>query len=482
MMNIQNQYLNAYVGFKGADGNPTPPLPIQNAATRLRNKHKNVLNAGSYGTGKTKWLCLMMILDCIQYPGNYGLTGRKKLNWFKSSTLNDLLQMIPSELLLKWDKNDNEITIRSRDAKRPSKIKYMQLDTSREALDQIQNMEIGFFAPDQIEQLDEEVFDAAAGRLRLHNTARQSFSTANPRGRNWVWKRWIDGQGGKEYGYVEASMWTRGILPPERQTDVTFEVTDNPYLPYDYIANILNTYPERWLDRYVFGGWDDFEGLVYSMWRDSIHLVQPFEIPDWWNRMIAYDFGHRNPASIGFYVVSPDGDLYRETAHYQSGQWVPEQANALKAIANRIGIDLDSVDYWPADPSIFHKDRDVTIAEEWEAHDIYWDRANNDVPGGINRCATYLTPNKELISPQYPYGKPRFFVFDVPENESFVEEIKNYTWDDMHPEKPEKKNDHAMDEFRYMVNTIEDSEEPIKSVDPWWYQDESEIGQSWMSV
>ncbi|HEC61192.1 MAG TPA: hypothetical protein ENI27_02935 [bacterium] len=481
-MNIQAPYVNAYIGFKDAAERPTAPLPIQNEATRLRNKVKNTLNAGSYGTGKTKWLCNMMVSDAVHYPGNFILTGRKKLNWFKSSTLNDLLKAIPPELLIKWDKNENEIIVQSKDPKRPSKIKYMQLDTSREALDQIQNMEIGAFAPDQIEQLDEEVFDAAAGRLRLHNSARQAYSTANPRGRNWVWKRWINGEGGKEYGYVEGKMWTKGVPPPESQADVTFAVTDNPYLPYDYIANLLNTYPQRWLDRYVFGGWDDFEGLVYSMWRDPVHLVAPFDIPDWWNRVVAYDFGHRNPMAIGFFAISPDGDLYLYDLCYGSGLWIPDQARELKAAAKRNGTDLDSVDHWPADPSIFNHDRAATIADEWEDEEIYWERANNDVEGGINRCATYLTPNQELISPQYPHGKPQFFVFNIPATEPFVEEIKNYTWDDMHPEKPEKKNDHAMDMWRYVINAIEDSEEPLISKTPWWYEDDLQISTSWMSV
>ena len=230
--------LNSYLGFKAPNGEPSTPLPVQNAATLLRNKHKHVLNAGSYATGKSQWLCLMMVNDAIYYPGNLILTGRKKLNWFKSTTLDMLLKMIPSELLLRWDKNENEITIKSIDGKNPSKIKYIQLDTSRDALDQIQNMEIGAFAPDQIEQLDEEVFDAAAGRLRKPNTPRQTYATANPRGRNWVWKRWIDGKGGKEYGYVEASMWTKGVPPPEKQSEVTYEVTDNPHLAWDYIANL----------------------------------------------------------------------------------------------------------------------------------------------------------------------------------------------------------------------------------------------------
>jgi hypothetical protein len=40
--------------------------------------------------------------------------------------------------------------------------------------------------------------------------------------------------------------------------------TDNHYLPPEYVNNLIATYPEKWLRRYVYNSWDNFEGLVYS--------------------------------------------------------------------------------------------------------------------------------------------------------------------------------------------------------------------------
>ena len=48
---------------------------------------------------------------------------------------------------------------------------------------------LGMVALDQIEELDEAVVDAALGRLRRKNSARQLLGAANPLGRNWVWKQ-----------------------------------------------------------------------------------------------------------------------------------------------------------------------------------------------------------------------------------------------------------------------------------------------------
>ena len=467
---------------------PSAPLPWQERAQALRGQAKCLLAAGSFGTGKTKWLCIQMVWDAHRFPGNVILTGRKKLSWFKASTLNDLLEAIPKALLLRHDKQNNDIYIRTTNPDRPSIIRYRQLDASRDAVNEIKSMNLGLFAPDQIEELDVTVVDAALGRLRNKGAARQLIGAANPRGRNWVWKRWIDEQGGEDYAYVEARMWRKDVPPPKCQADVTFETSDNPYLPWDYIRSLLLTYPKNWLDRYVYCGWDDFEGLIYPMYKDKTHLVQPFEIPDWWYRSIAYDYGHRNPAAIGWFAMSPDGDLYLYDLWSESGHWVESQAAILKAKCLRNGTEIGDVMSWPADPSIDNEQREVTIRDEFEEEGIYWDLANNDVSGGINRVAQYLTPNKDLTSRQYPNGKPKLFLFDIPEMAPMKEELKNYVWDDLQaegvknaPEKPKKINDHCVDMLRYEINEIEDSVKPEDYKEPNWLKNMNQASPSGLS-
>jgi len=337
-------------------------------------------------------------------------------------------------------------------------------------------MNLGLFAPDQIEELEEEVFMAAQGRLRKANTPRQSISSSNPRGHNWVWRLWIDKRGGDDYGNVGTKMWTKGVPPPLCQEDVNHTVTDNPYLPWDYIKNLLEDYPEQYLDRYVFGGWNNYEGLVYPMWDSSIHMIKPFEIPEWWNHYVAMDWGHRNPCSIGFYASDPDGNIYRYDALYEANQWVDYHADRIFTKLAEHGITPDDIEAWPADPSIFSAHTEVTIGDEFRDHGIYWQKAKNDIQGGINRCSKYLSLDPNLVTPKFPKGKPQFFVFDIPANIPFKEEIGDYSWDEMEvkgyknqAEKPKKVKDHAMDEFKYLINHVDAAEipKPIRPRPEW---------------
>jgi|TARA_Y100000310_G_scaffold302350_1_gene339584 phage terminase large subunit len=485
-MNLAVQ--NPYIGFKDADGNPSPPLPKQVEAFNMLSKCKHFMFAGSFGTGKTEFLVQAAINDALKYPGNEILMGRKRLDWFESSTLPILLNALPPELIIRHDKQKHNIYLKT--GGKQSVIYYRQLDASREAINQIKSMNLGLFAPDQVEELDVEVFQAAIGRLRKQNTPRQSVSTCNPAGHNWAWKRWVSKQGGQSYGYIESRMWRKENPPPVCQNDVTLATSDNPYLPWDYIADLIRDYPDHWLNRYVYCGWDNFEGLVYPMWDEQIHVIKPFDVPDWWNWYIPMDHGHRNPTAVGFWASNGDGDVYLVDLHYKADKWVDYHAMMIQTMMQKHSLNMEDITAWPADPSIFSQHTEVTIADEYEDLDIYWDKANNDVSGGINRVATYLKPDEKLITPQFPKGKPKMFVFERESTMPFLDEIGEYHWEDIsvrgynknRPEKPRKKNDHSMDMMKYLINYIEDADKPVIKENLKWLRKQQSSEKAWMGI
>src|SRR5262249_40460585 len=70
-----------------------------------------------------------------------------------------------------------------------------------------------------------------------------------------------------------------------------------------------------------FGSWDSYLGQVFEEFRDkkhvdepdnAIHVIKPFEVPDWWPKIIAIDWGYAPPAatSIIYGAVSPDRRLF----------------------------------------------------------------------------------------------------------------------------------------------------------------------------
>jgi hypothetical protein len=96
---------------------------------------------------------------------------------------------------------------------------------------------------------------------------------------------------------------------------------DNPYLMSNdpQYVNRLESLPEAERAAKRYGSWDSFEGQVFSDYREmpgdgepenACHIAQPFQIPDWWLRFLAIDWGY-SAMTVGLWgALSPDDRLY----------------------------------------------------------------------------------------------------------------------------------------------------------------------------
>ena len=51
-------------------------------------------------------------------------------------------------------------------------------------------------------------------------------------------------------------------------------------------------------------------GQYFSMWRESLHVVKPFEIPRDWVKFRAMDWGTARPYAVVWFAIDYDGDAY----------------------------------------------------------------------------------------------------------------------------------------------------------------------------
>ena len=59
-----------------------------------------------------------------------------------------------------------------------------------------------------------------------------------------------------------------------------------------------------------YGDWGIESGQYFSMWRESKHVVKPFEIPKEWVKFRSMDFGQAKPYAVIWFAVDFDGNLY----------------------------------------------------------------------------------------------------------------------------------------------------------------------------
>jgi phage terminase large subunit-like protein len=270
------------------------------------------------------------------------------------------------------------------------------------------------------EEHDESVFDE--GVMRLVDRGGRGILTMTPLlGRTWVWQRF----------------WEE---PEERSAVYQLHAGDNPFLPAGHLEAVLSRFGphERAArERGVFGS---VGTLVYPGWDRSIHVVPDAPIPAEWPRYVVIDFGTRNPCAWLLAALSPDDRLFIYRAVYGSGLLLSAQVEAFKGI---LDVPWGSWEEAIADPE--DAGSRLALVEE---HDLYTIAADKAVRPGINAVSERLALQAD--------GRPSLFVSDHPSLRPLVREVEGYVWARTagEPDRPQKKNDHAMDAKRYLCQHL----------------------------
>lgn len=97
-------------------------------------------------------------------------------------------------------------------------------------------------------------------------------------------------------------------------------IRDNPYAPEEYIQK-LELLPEAEKAAKLYGKWDAYQGQVFDEFRDkhfpdepenALHVIEPFDIPEWWPKIVSADWGYAPPAMtyINYGAISPNKRVY----------------------------------------------------------------------------------------------------------------------------------------------------------------------------
>lgn len=420
-----------------ADGSHSP-LPKQAEFLRHVLDPKGpqyVAYYGGFGSGKSVVLCTAIITQAVLYGGDYTIS-RHFMPELRRTTMKTFLDMCPKELILEVRVADAEVHLKSKAGR--AVVYFIGLDEPGK----IDSMNLSGFAIDEASQTTEEAFLKLQGRLRNPKGLRKGLLVGNPKGRDHVYRYFVS----KAAIKPDAHHKYRMIVAPS---------TENKHLPEGYIEGMLSSYSKERIQRDIMGSFDSFEGMIYSDFDRSIHVVEPYEIPQNWTRLIGQDHGYTNPAASIFGAVDHDGNIVIYDEFYQR-EWLIEDI-CKKGIAPRVAREKNIAMY--IDPSTRAK-RNQANGRTYSDYSTYVEHlppqvnvlfANNEVGAGIDRVKSYMKPNPKT-------GKPRLTIFSTCTN--LIEEIGEYRWAELtanqegqknQKEEPRKYNDHACDALRYLV-------------------------------
>ena len=295
---------------------------------------------------------------------------------------------------------------------------------------------IGF---DEITHLPTEFgWNYLASRLRTTNPELQTYlrCTANPGGvgAQWVKKRYVEASE-PNTTFKGKDGLTRKFIPALLQ--------DNPYLAEDgEYERMLQSLPAVQRRQLLEGNWDVAEGAAFAEFTHDVHVIPPFELPTWWERIKGIDYGYAAESCCLWGAVDPDDktiiiyrELYRKglTGEALADTITQMEENEIKSIP---GV-LDTAAWARTGYT------GPTIGETLVNKGHKLRRADKNRIAGKTQIHEHLRQREGA-------GRPRLQIFSNCVN--LIKELQGIPLSKTNPEDVDTKAaDHAYDALRYMI-------------------------------
>lgn len=320
-----NTYINTYI-------------PQDHQAAVHRDDHTFIGNFGGYGSGKTTTDRQEFYKHMFITPHGNTLIGANVSSQYEQTIKRDIEADLPIAFI-----EDYSVQKVYYDFKNGHRLMFRPLDDQGK----LRSYNLSMFLVVEASEVDAEIF--AQLKTRLRNTAASKqlvvdgvpqFRITKNGGQVPVWEHsW-------QKGLVESnpdSGWIRNdvllvsdkinkhgnindsyVIPVDNIDPATsshITATDaNEYLPPDpqtFIRNICKNKPDWWIRRYTQGSFSYAEGLVYPNAMSCV--VDPYEVPKNWLRLIAFDYGLSDDARYIYAAINMEKGIvhvYKEqSAH-----------------------------------------------------------------------------------------------------------------------------------------------------------------------
>ena len=439
--------------------NPGPQTEFLAASER------EVLYGGSAGGGKT----YSLIADPMRYFGNANFNGLilRRTNDELREIIWKTQELYPKAFKgAKWQEKKSQWVFPS-----GARLWLTYLERDEDVL-RYQGQAFSYIAFDELTQHPTPfAWNYMRSRLRTTDPDLPIFmrGTTNPGGpgHSWVKRMFIDpAPANTSFAATDIDTGEELRYPdhhPEKPGQALFNrrfipasLYDNPYLANDgaYEANLLSL-PEMQRRQLLEGDWAIATGAAFPEFRTSVHVVEPFEIPDTWRRFRSCDYGYSSYSAVHWFAIDPSYEtliVYREL--YLSKHTGRDLAKAvMQAEAG------ENISYGVLDSSCWHNRGQIgpSIAEEMIAQGCRWrpsDRSAGARVAGKNRLHELLKVDDFTEMPGLVFfDNCRQIIADLPVIPSDPKGS-----DDIDPR---YATDHAYDSVRYGIMSRPRSASPF---------------------
>ena len=231
------------------------------------------------------------------------------------------------------------------------------------------------------------------------------------------------------------------VADPAISTHVT-STSANEFLPDDFIERNVKNKPLWWVNRYIYGSFLYAEGKVYP--RSNSAVVDDYEIPKHWKRIVAFDYGLVDDAVF----VKAAIDLERgKVVVYDECRSNENNVETLSALFYEFTSDIP-VGGWVCAPIIDPKSGPKRDFDKKSLSDHFLDFGIAFIPGFVNvdarifRLNTYFESEKIEIQ-----RKCKALIKELDEYKFKADETEKMGYTG----KPVDKNNHGINALEWIT-------------------------------
>ena len=340
----------------------------------INSKAFETLFGGAAGGGKSYGQLVDALLYALKYPKSKQIIFRSTFADLEKSLIRVSLDFYPLSIA---SYNNSKHTWKFDNG---SIIDFGYIQYEKDVY-QYQSAEYDVIRFDELTHFTEFMYTYMISRCRGANPYPKGMkSSTNPGGVGHVWvkERFIDiGEPNVIHNCkLETGEEVTRIFIPSLVTDNKFMLEYDP----DYIKR-LDALPEKERKALKYGDWDIYDGMFFPEFKRRIHVIEPFEIPDNWNRYIAMDYG-LDMFAVLFVAIDTKGKAYVYNEIHKSNLIVSEARQVLKSYMRKARYK-----YIYAPPDLWNRNRDTgkSTAELFYEGGIDLAKAsNNRIAGWLN--------------------------------------------------------------------------------------------------
>jgi len=424
------------------DYNYWRPHPKQALALAIPDSVFEALYGGALGGGKTDYLLSIPIVkqtldgskQLYQHPYFKGIIFRRKYTELEKEVIPRAKHWYQRILGAKYNETKHAFYFPS------GAIVFLSHMEKEDDVFSHDTNEYNYVGIDQAEQFTKFQLQYITSRIRSSRRDLPKIYrlSANPGGESHVFlrDRFVSpAPQGNQIIYDKTSKTKRIFIPAKLEDNPSIDLIDPEY------RNRLELLPDSEKRAKIDGDWFAFSGQVFSEIRllpiigepsNALHVIPSFQIPSWWPKILAIDWGYTAWTTAGWAAISPDLRLFVYRSYKVKKTNVSSWASDIK----RLSQYDENLKTPVLDPSAWQERGTETISDQfikWSG--FYPKKADNDRLGGKQLLHDFLRwkpkPQKYIPPEGFNLEKSNH-ILRVYGSAAYEEYLHSFT-----PEKPE---------------------------------------------